>query len=100
VTTPDEIDARHVRKGRELMPGLYELDDCPPIMRVLTTPWGSAAVSALNAHQATPGHHPYTCVRHSSVALFATRDGWMCARKGCTYRQDWAWAAHALTPRP
>lgn len=95
-----EPDYRYVRAGAELLPGLWELDDCPPVMKMVTAPWEPATVTLLNDHQRDDTNHPYTCERHTSVALFATRAGWVCARKGCRYQQRWAWAAHALTPRP
>lgn len=57
----------------------------------LWAPWAPHEVEQLNRHQRDA--HAYTCPR-CGTDLFATVDGWICARKGCSYRQEWAqWSA-------
>lgn len=88
-------DVRFVRAGKEVLPGMYELEDVPELSPVIAAPFHHDIVERLNDHQAQKHQHFYTCPRHPSVDLFCTRDGWICARKGCKYRQPWAYATHA-----
>lgn len=88
-------DARFVRVGMEVMPGLYELEEVP-LMPIIEAPFHPDVVDALNRHQATRHQHFYTCPRHPTVDLFATRYGWICAHKRCSYQQPWAYAMHAM----
>ena len=59
-------------------------------------PFTEEQVAALNAAQANPNLHPYTCGsgRRTDAAhldgegvLVATKTGWVCPY--CDYRQDW-----------
>jgi hypothetical protein len=60
-------------------------------------PWTEDQVASLNAYQADPPFHPYTCffdggIQHgdlgSETRLVAHADGWHCPE--CSYTQDWA----------
>ena len=54
-------------------------------------PWNDEQIEALEAWQANPQVHPYTCGRDSSHAsLVPMRGGWRCP--DCDYTQNWALA--------
>lgn len=65
---------------------------------IINAPWTPERVEYLNARQADPTRHPYTCPGPSPEypdcvglmgrTLTATVDGWVCQ---CgRYKQDWA----------
>jgi hypothetical protein len=70
---------------------------------VLTAPFTSEQVDALNAFQKSGRMHPFTCGgEHVSGGpyLVARRDGWHCSdpyAEGCGYTQNWA---HAFMADP
>lgn len=61
-------------------------------------PWTDKQVKILNAFQANPYFHPYTCfnrnknthrtIEHDFGILIATKNGWIC--EDCDYKQQWA----------
>ena len=60
---------------------------------MITAPWTSEQVDALNRFQRSMMFHPFTCgTTHGNAdrTLFATRNGWRCPH--CDYQQDWAHA--------
>ena len=58
---------------------------------LLYAPWTDAQVAGLNRYQNCNFFHPYTCCIDSGHGpLEATRGGWICKEKGCTYTQIWA----------
>jgi hypothetical protein len=64
-------------------------------------PWTTEEVDALNRYQRIGMFHPFTCPNHHEMqdvdrALFATRNGWICAH--CDYTQDWAHQAMLIAP--
>lgn len=64
----------------------------------IKAPWTEEQIKDLNARQANPNMHPYTCDRKSlkcqtrqflakDGVLIATKEGWICP---CgEYKQDW-----------
>lgn len=62
----------------------------------LFAPWSTEEVYQLNRRQEL-SEHSDECPR-CLTELFATVDGWICARKGCTFRQPWVKEAHARRP--
>lgn len=66
---------------------------------IITAPWTTEQVDALNRFQRSGMFHPFTCgAGHGGhVELFATVDGWVCPH--CAYRQDWAHAFMAEEPQ-
>lgn len=91
-----------VRRGRRLPPHLYALPKTlpprptrhpDPGRLVRRTPWHPDHVNRLNRD--TPSDEPppeAACPIHPAVALHATPDGWICARKGCKFVQPWVYA--------
>lgn len=58
-------------------------------------PFTTNQVRSLNAYQASDWFHPFTCLNRSDrdhqageARLYATVNGWRCAR--CDYEQSWA----------
>lgn len=70
-----------------------------PMTRLITAPWTSEQVQALNDHQERGETSPYICgALHASgrsPVLDATHAGWVCPDPTCDYTQDWA---HIPTP--
>lgn len=60
-------------------------------------PWSSEQVYQLNRRQADDRVSTYECPHHAAE-LFATLAGWMCPRKQCGFRQDWAAERHVRQP--
>lgn len=82
---------------------------------MIKAPWTQEQVDGLNAYQAAPWVHPFTCGNrdaeghrehaaavgaHDHGILVATKDGWVCPV--CSYTQDWAHArmAKGAPPKP
>jgi hypothetical protein len=74
----------------ETVDSQMELNEQTGLVRA---PWTIEAVRQLNLCQRDLRTESYTCAI-CSTDLFATRAGWMCARRDCTYRQAWALATH------
>lgn len=62
-------------------------------------PWSHEQVYRLNLRQGEERARSYYCPR-CGTELFATRDGWICARnnKRCRFRQSWAKERHVNHP--
>jgi len=64
----------------------------------MNAPWMPDQVASLNGFQVCGHQHPFTCGFCRAV-LWATRGGWVCDTKGCSYTQnrchthmaDWSW---------
>lgn len=56
---------------------------------MINTPWTDEQVASLNAFQQHGMWHPFTCPNDSSD-LIATKNGWKCSKRRCTYTQQWA----------
>lgn len=54
----------------------------------VVAPWNPLFVGKLNAFQADPRYHQYTCEQSYHRPLVATLNGWIC--EDCSYTQDWA----------
>ncbi|MBI2595646.1 hypothetical protein HYW46_02830 [Candidatus Daviesbacteria bacterium] len=67
---------------------------------IITAPFTSEQVEALNFYQQSGVWHPFTCgYPHKgldfSPTLTAADDGWYCEISGCNYTQNWAHSAMA-----
>lgn len=70
---------------------------------MIKAPWTQEQVDGLNAYQAAPWVHPFTCGnKHGDHGdenvLVATPEGWRCL--SCDYTQDWAHASMAKGQPP
>ncbi|MFF4746823.1 hypothetical protein [Streptomyces sp. NPDC001268] len=71
---------------------------------IISAPWTSEQVQALNDYQERGQMHPFTCGGGPhrlgrSPLLDAAHSGWICPDPDCDYTQDWAWDFMA-TPAP
>lgn len=54
-------------------------------------PFTTDQCDSMNGYQVSGVMHPFTCQEHSNTCLIATRHGWYCPYRPCSYTQEWAW---------